>query len=218
MSDADPIQVYLSELAKNLAAKPDVRGRIIDEVEDHLRQRADELRAGGWATNDAQREAIARFGPADRLVSSFERQSPIPSEEVIMVRRTLAALVVLVSVYATMYVIFSLVNGPTEIFTWIKTALGTIVIGSGMAVLYWLWAPRELGESARSAVFVASLSLIEIGTANIVWTAHLGLVTGDWEYYGFIGGAMISLLGGGAALLIAFPGMFDNSRDPQSIA
>ncbi len=135
-----------------------------------------------------------------------------------MIRRSFSLLVLLTSAYAALHVIFSLLNEPTEIFSYVKVAFASIVVGCGALILYWQWTSRQLGEIGRWTVFIGGLSLIEIGSANIVWTVHLGLVSGDWEYYGFVGGVLISLLGGLAAICLTFPDFLETKHDPQPLA
>ncbi len=132
-----------------------------------------------------------------------------------MIRLSMTVLVALISAYVGLHVIFSLVNEPTAILTYVKIAYAVIVVGSGMLILHWQWTSRRIGVTERWAIFIGGLGMIEIGTANMVWTAHLGLVTGDWEFYGFVGGALISLLGAVAATWLA---MVDTNRDPQLTA
>ena len=217
MNQPGPIRNYLDELAASLSSRNYPIDRILPEIEDHLCQRADQLRAEGWDPDKAEREAIERFGAISRVVSQFQKQPPLPCEEVIMMRRSLTVLMVLTTAYAALYVVFSVFNEPTAIFTYVKVALAAIVIAYGMLILRWQWHSSPLGDNERFAVFIGGLSLIEIGTANMVWTAHLGLVSGDWEYYGFIGGALISMFGAVATLWLAFPEMLETDQDPQPI-
>ena len=217
MNQSGPIRKYLSDLATSLSSRNYPTERILPEIEDHLYQRADQLRAEGWQPDEAEQEAITRFGAISRVVSQFQQQPPLPCEERIMFRRSLIALVALTSVYAALHVIFSLLNEPTAIWTYVKIAYAVIVIGYGTLVLHWQWAARQLGEIQRWGIFIGGLALIEIGTANIVWTAHLGLVSGDWEYYGFVGGGLISLLGALAAIWFAWP-LLETGQDPQPVA
>jgi hypothetical protein len=81
-------------------------------------------------------------------------------------------------------------------WTLIKTlaACSVIVIGA----LTWLASMRTVRSGLMS---LGSLLLVALGTATIVWTLHLALVTGDAEYYMLVyGGSLIvqgtsSLLG-----------------------
>ena len=81
-------------------------------------------------------------------------------------------------------------------WTLMKTlaAFSVIVIGA----LAWLASMRTVRPGLMS---LGSLLLVALGTATIVWTLHLALVTGDAEYYMLVyGGSLIvqgtsSLLG-----------------------
>jgi hypothetical protein len=218
MNSLDPIRQYVADLACRLSSSNKPSERILCEVEDHLRQRVDQLLAAGWDQLQAEREAIARFGTTGRLADQFQRQPPLPCEEMIMIRRSLSFLVLLTSAYAALLVIFALLNEPTAIFSYVKLAFASIVVGCGALILHWQWTSRQLGKIGRWTVFICALGLIEIGSANIVWTVHLGLVTGDWENYGFVGGVLISLLGGLVAICLAFPDFLETKHDPQPLA
>ena len=63
-------------------------------------------------------------------------------------------------------------------WTLLKTlsAFSVIVIG----VLTWLASMRTVRPGLMS---LGSLLLVALGTATMVWTLHLALVTGDAEYY-----------------------------------
>lgn len=218
MNKLDPVRQYVNDLASRLSSSNKPTERIVCEVEEHLRQRIDQLQTAGWYKPQAEREAIARFGTTCRIADQFQQQPPLPGEEFIMIRRSLSILVLLTSAYAALLGIFSLLNEPTAIFSYVKVAFASIVVGCGALILHWQWNAHQLGKIGRWTVFVGGLSLIEIGTANIVWTVHLGLVTGDWEYYGFVGGALISLLGGLAAICLTFPDFLETKHDPHPLA
>lgn len=72
-------------------------------------------------------------------------------------------------------------------WTLLKTlsAFSVIVI----SVLTWLASMRTVRPGLLS---LGNLLLVALGTATIVWTLHLALVTGDAEYYMLIyGGSLI---------------------------
>jgi hypothetical protein len=72
-------------------------------------------------------------------------------------------------------------------WTLMKTlaAFSVIVIGA----LTWLASMRTVRPGLMS---LGSLLLVAVGTATIVWTLHLALVTGDAEYYMLVyGGSLI---------------------------
>jgi hypothetical protein len=88
-------------------------------------------------------------------------------------------------------------------WTLLKTlsALSVILIGS----LTWLAGIRTVNPGLMS---LASLILVALGTATIVWTLHLALVTGDSEYYMLAYGG--SLIVQGASSLL---GVLQEPRD-----
>ena len=72
-------------------------------------------------------------------------------------------------------------------WTLLKTlsAFSVIVIGA----LTWLASLRTVRPGLIS---LGSLLLVALGSATIVWTLHLALVTGDAEYYMLVyGGSLI---------------------------
>ena len=88
-------------------------------------------------------------------------------------------------------------------WTLLKTlsALSVILIGA----LTWLAGMRTVNPGLMS---LASLILVALGTATIVWTLHLALVTGDSEYYMLAYGG--SLIVQGASSLL---GVLQEPRD-----
>lgn len=54
---------YLAELHRALRRRFLLRGRLVAEAEGHLQDSVDELRRAGMSVEDAEREAVARFGP-----------------------------------------------------------------------------------------------------------------------------------------------------------
>ena len=61
MSDR-PIDAFLAELGRLLPRDDERRRRVVAEVGDHLRDLAAEARARGLGDEDAEREAVERFG------------------------------------------------------------------------------------------------------------------------------------------------------------
>lgn len=218
MKDSDPIRQYLTDLAASLALSSYPAERILHEVEDHLRQRTGDLQSQGWQPQEAALEAIARFGTPHRVASQFQQQPPLPNAEEIMIRLSMTVLVALISLYAGAHVVFSLVNDPAAMLSYIKIVYAAIVVAYGVLILRWQWASPIMGDAMRCAIFVGGLALIEIGAANMVWATHLGIVSGDWEFYGFVGGALVSLLGAVAATLLAFPNFPNTSHQPQPVS
>jgi HAAS len=68
--DGEPIRQYLDQLRLSLRI-PEV-GRILVEAEDHLRAATADGVAGGLTEREAQRAAIARFGPVSAIVYAHQ--------------------------------------------------------------------------------------------------------------------------------------------------
>jgi len=86
--------------------------------------------------------------------------------------------------------------------TWwllIKVLVGLSIIMIG--VLTWVGSIRTLKPGLMA---LGSLFLVAIGAATVMWTLHLGLVTGDMEYYMFLYGG--SLIAQGTASLFGYSG------------
>jgi len=85
-------------------------------------------------------------------------------------------------------------------FLWLLTkslaAVGVIMMG----ILTWLGAMRTINPGL---MVLGSVFLVALGTATMVWTFHIALVTGDMEYHMIVYGGslmtqgMASLLGSG---------------------
>jgi len=82
---ADPIDTYLDRLLSHLRGSAgDVR-RILAETEAHLRDAVSELMAAGATEEQAQRQAVARFGDPRTVARQFSaRLSPVPPRAVLV--------------------------------------------------------------------------------------------------------------------------------------
>jgi len=67
------IDSYLADLRLALRSRFLLRRRLLAEVEDHLRESAEELRRSGLAADDAEREAVARFGSPKAIATEAVR-------------------------------------------------------------------------------------------------------------------------------------------------
>jgi hypothetical protein len=71
------VEAFLSALHALLGEEPQ-RGRIVAEVEDHLREATFEAIANGLAVEAAQRQALARFGSVVETAAAFQHLRGIP--------------------------------------------------------------------------------------------------------------------------------------------
>lgn len=96
------------------------------------------------------------------------------------------------SLLAGLLIVFSL--SGTELRQaaawWLLTKLlagsSVIVIGA----LTWLGSVRTIKPSLMA---VSSLFLVALGAGTVMWTLHLGLVSGDMEYYMFLYGGSLMM-------------------------
>ena len=123
-----------------------------------------------------------------------------------MTRFMLTPVVLLTALYALLHVGFALADSaaPTG-GVLVKLSVASVLLAHGAATLRLLWHAPLPGPLQLFSVWAGGLALIALGSANAVWAAHLGLVTGDWEYYSLVGGAVI-LTQGVLAVWIVGPG------------
>jgi hypothetical protein len=64
-----PLETYLQELARALLARGHDAARIVDEAREHLVDAVEDGRRRGLAREDAEREALEKFGPPDLIAA-----------------------------------------------------------------------------------------------------------------------------------------------------
>ncbi len=77
----EPIEEYLDELLLRLHVPPRDARRLLAETEAHLREGAEVAEQRGLTREDAEREAVRRFGPAGdvaRAAATARRLAPLP--------------------------------------------------------------------------------------------------------------------------------------------
>jgi hypothetical protein len=111
------------------------------------------------------------------------------------------------SLLAGLLIVFSLSGSEIhQVVAWwllvkVLVGLSILVVGG----LTWVGSIRTIKPSLMG---LGSLFLVAIGAATIMWTLHLGLVTGDMEYYMFLYGG--SLMAQGTASLFGYSGSSEN--------
>jgi hypothetical protein len=109
------------------------------------------------------------------------------------------------SLLAGLLILFSLSNGEIQqVESWwllIKLLVGASVIVLG--ALSWV---ANIGHVRPSLVALASVYLVALGAATVVWTIHLAEMRGDMEYHMVVFGG--SLFVQGVSLLLG------TSQDP----
>jgi hypothetical protein len=214
MSEPRSINEYCRKLAARLPAGTIRGARVVREVRNHLEEQARSLSSGGTLTLADEQEAIRQFGSVDEIAASFAAQTPLEPENEPVVRKMLVLLVSASSLFAAALLFFTLLGGHDDASWWTltKTALGVFVLAEGGLASALLWSDRLRGDMPRLLVFLAALALIAVGSATGVWSAHLGLVTGDWDGYAGAG-AVLLVLQGAATAWLARPNLPAKSTD-----
>ena len=207
MNDDDPIRAYLDEFARRLSGCGLAGRRVLEEIECHLREVADVLHRRGLEPTAAARTAIERFGSADEVFRQFEHQAPLESEVTVMIRSLLKPLAWVTIALAALFFVMSWFDDAPLTALIVKSTVAACVIGCGLIVLFQTRTAEPRSEWQRATVLAGAVLALVIGSAGVVWTAHLGILTGDWEYYGFGVCGLLMLLGvlSAAQLTIAAP-------------
>ena len=197
MVHQEQIEDFLRDLSTKLPAGTLRSRRVLQEAESHLNECIASLRSAGMPADEATQEAIRRFGTAKDFVGAFATESPLEPENEKMIRIGLSLLAGLTAVYALLHIGFSIVNVAEDSWSWaqLKLMLGTLILAQGVITLSLLWTKAIDAPGRRLVLFMGSLCLIALGSANAVWTVHLGMTTNDWEYYGLVGGGLLMVQG-----------------------
>jgi HAAS len=200
MTDADPIREYLDEFARQFSCRGRRARRVLCEIEEHLRDAAQELREQGIEPAAAAAKACERFGSPEEIWRQFDRSSLVDDEVMTMLRMTMTAVVVLTTIMAGLFFVFSWLGDAPPAVQAVKMLISAAIVGYNLLLLHQLWLARVQQALEDWCVFAGALLLVATGSAGIVWTAHLGQVTGDWEFYGFVIGGLLMAEGALATL------------------
>ena len=208
MSGDDMVEEYLQEFARQLRIQGRQSRRILAEIKDHLREAIDELIRDGIEPEAAAAMAIERFGSPSEVVERFELEAPLESEVEIMIRYLLMPVAVLTFLFGALFMVGSLHDDAHGSMFVTKLVASAIMMGCSAILFYQGWTTRPLANWERALALAAALLSIMIGSMGGVFTAHLGLVTNDWEMYGFAGAGLLVLQG---VLAVVGPVMGDRS-------
>jgi hypothetical protein len=201
-----PIDLFMAEFARSIRGNGPRAKRLLDEIEDHLRERAAQLSEKGLEPDDAELAAVNRFGSISCILRQFEREVPLESEVSPMLRYCITPVAILTAAYATLHLVFLWIDDAPWGWTLVKLVVATSVLAYNVALLYEL-QQKAMGFIERWFVFSGALVLVAIGAASTVWTIHLGQISGDWESYGFLGGGLMVLQGIFVAGYVAMPAL-----------
>lgn len=178
------IDEYLARLRTQLPSRH--RERILTEIRDHLESKADAFRAGGVPDDEAAERALALFGNTDQVVEAFAREQAntrgsLSLEDLMetLWKVTSISLATATALAAVAVAGHTMVDG--EGATWwigVKLVAATIIAACG-----WLTWRRASAPILEMPLLAAALLTLILGAAGSVWTIHLGLATGDFEFW-----------------------------------
>ena len=195
MTERDPINDYLQELARQLPARSRRADRVLHEINDHLRTIADDLISQGMDRAAAAAKAIERLGSPTAVRQRFDLESPIESEVDAMIRYLLMAAACLTFAFGAVFLLFSAFDDARYAMFITKIVASAIIMASSSILFFQGWTTKRRPIWQSSLALASALMSISLASAGAVFTAHLGLVTGDWEMYAFFGAGLLMLQG-----------------------
>lgn len=195
----------LRELQRRLP--PERRSRFLTEAEAHLRDRKDALIAAGHSPDEAERLAVASFGPVDDVA---RRMSAVAAGHVTR-RSAVAALIALAFLVVPLYVVPENTFGPAE---WASEP-SAVTVTQVVALLLWIASlavavAAVVAASADRARAAATLLAAAAGlacatgaaalVAGVVWLDHAPW-TPLWSALGLVVPATIVAVGVAAGAL-----------------
>lgn len=87
-------------------------------------------------------------------------------------------------------------------FRVIGLSIAVLVIFHFIKTMLFVLHQSAITSRAETVIFIVGLALTIIGSAWLVWAIHLGLTSGDWEYYGLLSAGAVAAQGGLSLLMI----------------
>jgi hypothetical protein len=191
----ETIQEFLNEVAGKMPARSLRARRLLEEFEDHLWEKASQLQRQGMNEEEAVAAAIAQFGSPDEVLQRFELESPIESEVDAMIRYLQMSVAALTFLFGAVFLAFSGFDDDRHAMFITKIVASIMIMACSFVLFHQGWTTKPLATWQRGLALASSIVSIALGSAGGVFTAHLGLVTGDWEAYAFFGAALLLLQG-----------------------
>ena len=172
-----PTEAYLEDLRRQLRGNPLLARRVLEEVTDHLAEATAAARRSGMSQQDAEQDAIHRFGAPGALVSELDRFG-LPLKLLVL---GASVATVGVGLWLLWVIAFILpVRDPAHIPMWRAVAFAffsySLLCGSYLVV-----GPRN--PVLRWAVTAASLTAIAVGLGAVVDMIRMGMAGGHFEGY-----------------------------------
>ena len=199
------IEEYLRELARRLPSTR--RTRFLREAEAHLRDRADALIAAGQRSSEAERQAVASFGPVQVVAHAFTAAAAVHAVR----RGTVLAAAALAALVFPLYLIPENTFGPaqweakpdsvslTQLLA-VTAWLVSLALGAGAVVALLAHRPRAAATLVTGAVAAGLATGVAVLVAGAVWLDHAPW-TPLWAALGLMLPATVVLLGTAAGAL-----------------
>jgi hypothetical protein len=163
------IDGYLTELERELRRRHAPRRRLLAEAADHLRSAADELAAEGLSAEEADRVAVARFGPAALVAKGYAH-----AVAVVTARRAVLGVAIAFAAYVVAAVAFA-ASAPSWLVDFPQgapsaLALQVAFVALGLSVLRALGGDGPL-ELVASGVVLAAGAVVVAAAAELVLAA-----------------------------------------------
>lgn len=185
MNSLSPIQAFLAQLRKELRIRPPLAERVIAEAEDHLLETAKRYRERSLSLEEAECEAVARFGTPENIAKSFgSAQNTWEATMTLVLRISVTFLALFTSLICLLSVAHTIGEGEVGTESMIlRGILGTVVIVMGVITIQYLWRRGSQDPTFSRIVRLGSVGLVTLGSVVIVDTVRVARITGDWEYY-----------------------------------
>ncbi|HKQ60391.1 MAG TPA: permease prefix domain 1-containing protein [Candidatus Polarisedimenticolaceae bacterium] len=157
-----PTETYLADLRRQLRGNPLLARRVLAEVSDHLTEAVAAARRSGMSQQDAEEDAVRRFGPPAPFARQFDRFGA--GFKALLLFSTVATVVVALWLFWVIAVVLP-AHDPARIPLWRGVALAFL----GYSALSWaflLAGPRN--PVLRFSVVTASAAAIACGGYGIV--------------------------------------------------
>jgi hypothetical protein len=204
------IAAYLEELERELRLRRAPRLRLLEEVDHHLRELAQELAGDGLSSAQAEERAIARFGSAATVAAQFAQAVASSTA-----RHAVAAGALAFTAYSVVYLAFATAASPllrdfpqgAASFFGIQIAAVAIAV-AGLRSLRWrgvVAAPSDELTAIARCLLVACFALLAAGVceAGVALSRPAGLIAwseGRWVTIGFAAAFALVLVSGLAAV------------------
>ena len=191
---ASRVEAYLADLRRALRHDPLLARRVLEEAADHLAEIVAAETRSGRSQQEAEENAVQRFGPADALAHQFDRYS--------LVLKLLFAFASAVTVLVALWLFWVIarvlpMRDPGHIALWRTVALAFLAY-SGLCLTYLVVGPRVL--ALRWTVLMLSTVAIGLGAWGIVKMIRIGQSGGHFEGYIVLMGLI--LIGHGAVAIL----------------